>query len=54
MHAGAYYALKDCDGDGIPDHTCSDATGQFGFFESTNDCKSTWPNGVCQGGNSLC
>ena len=45
---------EDSDGDGIVDPTCSDTKGQFGVLQSSNGCKSSWPNGVCQGGNFFC
>merc|ERR1719499_1504920 len=47
-HPGANYMFKDCDGDGISDHVCSDSTlGHFGVIQSSKSCANTWPNGVC-------
>jgi len=47
-HSGASYRLKDCDGDGILDHFCSDSKGKSGVIESAAGCRSTWPKGKCQ------
>ena len=41
-----YYKLRDCDGDGVPDPTCSNK-GQFGVVSSANNCQDSWPNGTC-------
>ena len=41
------YALRDCDGDGTPDHTCNGTDGEFGVLQSANGCTSSWPNGQC-------
>ena len=48
-HSGAIYKLKDCDGDGILDHFCSDSKGKSGAIESAADCRQTWPKGKCTG-----
>merc|ERR1719461_11240 len=40
------YELKDCDGDGIPDHTCSHGD-WFGVIMSSDSCRDSWPNGSC-------
>merc|ERR1719420_1809859 len=45
-HAGAVYEFKDCDGDGIPDHTCSEGD-NYGVIQSANNCADSWPNGSC-------
>lgn len=47
-HSGSTHSYKDCDGDGVPDHVCSDVYGQFGVVETNNGCKSTWPSGSCK------
>ena len=48
-HSGSTYTVKDCDGDEVPDPTCSDSQGNFGIIPSSNGCKSTWPKGSCNG-----
>merc|ERR1712212_1394524 len=47
VHAGASFSLKDCDGDGVRDPTCSDNQGQFGIISSADNCRSIWPNARC-------
>ena len=37
------YEFKDCDGDGIPDPTCTAET-SFGVIQSSNACKHKWTN----------
>jgi len=45
-----FFALQDCDRDGILDPTCSGTTGGFGVISSKDNCKSTWPNAKCGSG----
>lgn len=46
----AYYRdSEDCDGDGIPDHQCSDSNGDFGFISSAASCQQKWPRAACGG-----
>ena len=47
-HSRATYLYQDCDGDGIPDPVCSDTTGQFGFIQSSQNCRSNWPHAKCR------
>mmetsp|Transcript_10070 Transcript_10070/g.16828 ORF Transcript_10070/g.16828 Transcript_10070/m.16828 type:complete len:936 (-) Transcript_10070:368-3175(-) len=45
-HGGSTYDYsRDCDGDNLPDHTCSDTAGNFGALLSGSSCSNTWPNG---------
>ena len=48
------YEFKDCDGDGIPDPTCTAET-SFGVIQSSNACKHKWTpgKGGCIEGNLL-
>jgi hypothetical protein len=46
-HVGSTYAEKDCDGDGVPDPTCSDTAGNFGVLMSSAGCADSWPTGEC-------
>jgi len=40
--------FRDCDGDGILDPYCEGGELlRFGYIGSKNDCKDTWPNGLC-------
>jgi len=51
-HEGTSFALKDCDGDGVPDPTCSDTEGKFGVISSNDYCSDSWPKGRC--GSDAC
>jgi len=44
---GSTYSLKDCDGDGILDPTCTGFHGKFGIVSSAANCKIFWPNAKC-------
>ena len=46
-HSSSTYELRDCDGDGVPDPTCSDGN-SLGVRQSTLNCKDSWPKGVCK------
>jgi len=48
-HGGSSYTMRDCDGDGIADHMCTDNRGQSGYKSSKNGCSDTWPRGRCGG-----
>ena len=45
-HTGSVYEYVDCNGDGVLDHTCRDASGDKGvILAGDSDCKvDTWPN----------
>jgi len=47
----ATFALRDCDGDGVPDPICLDINGNFGVISSADDCIDSWPEGRCVSGN---
>jgi len=47
-HGGSIYESKDCDGDGIPDHVCSDRNGYYGVIQSSKKCANSWPYGQCK------
>merc|ERR1719187_3175168 len=47
-HEGGTFQMIDCDGDGIPDPTCSDIKGNFGVLKSSKKCADDWPHGKCQ------
>ena len=53
-HAGAVFEMRDCDGDGIPDPTCSDDSGQSGVIQSSKGCADSWPQGTCNPSNDFC
>ena len=41
------FQLIDCDGDGIPDPTCSDSEGNFWLKSSANGCQTMGPSAQC-------
>ena len=47
VHSSATFIYLDCDGDGIPDPTCSDTDGNFGVVKSSQHCQSEWPRATC-------
>jgi hypothetical protein len=46
-HSGSVYQNIDCDGDGVLDHYCVDASGDTGVIGSASSCADTWPSGTC-------